>query len=364
MHYRIFSTWRLVAALAIMLYHFAHHGPPGSMLLVERIELMLPMLDMFFIISGFLIFEAYRDKIGNAREYASYIARRFARIYPLHIITLAFFVAVGIAGHFGYVKTGGAARYDLSQLLPNLLLMQAWGVTRELSLNYVSWSLSAEWFCYLLLPLIVLFFRYGGAAGLLALFAMTVAILETLSATGVVPFKSWLMADTWGAYRAFADFTMGAFIAAAANGSRMTLRSHCPAWLTMLSAIVTMQLKWPPYLGYGLVAAALYLAAVCERNAPERSRWLDFAAPAATVSFGIYMWHPVIETLTFHFVWPRLVAPLGINFYAFLPLPMAVSVLIAWASYHSLERWTGRWLAWRLGALANSRRARLPAAGE
>lgn len=360
MHYRIYSIWRLVAALVIMLYHFAHYGPEGSQALVER---MLPMLDMFFIISGFLIFEAYRDKIDSGRDYAAFAVRRFARIYPLHLATLAFFVTIGIAGHLGYVQTGGATRYDLSQLLPNLLLVQAWGVTRELSLNYVSWSLSAEWFCYLMLPLILLFFRRGGAAGLALLFALVIALLETLSFTGVMPFKSWLRADTWGAYRAFADFVVGALIAALAGAAGRALCSHWPAWLTMLAAIVTMQLKWPPYLSYALVVAALYLAAICERNTPERARWLDFAAPAATVSFGIYMWHPVIETMTFHYVWPKLIAPTGLGFYAFLPIPMVASILLAWLSYHTYERWTGKWIAARLGALAKARQRRLPAPG-
>ncbi len=90
MHYRIFSTWRLIAALVIMLYHFCHYGPEGARDIIEHIERMLPMLDMFFIISGYLIFDAYRDRVGTGRDYYDYIVRRFARIYPLILRHSAF----------------------------------------------------------------------------------------------------------------------------------------------------------------------------------------------------------------------------------------------------------------------------------
>lgn len=346
-----------------MIYHFSHYGPEGSRDVIERIERMLPMLDMFFIISGFLIFEAYRDRIGTAADYFVYLARRFARIYPLHIATLGFFAAIGMAGHFGFVQTGGGSRYDLSQVLPNLLLVQAWGVSRELSLNYVSWSLSAEWLCYLLLPVIVLFHRGAGLAGLVLLLAIVVATLEILTMTGVMPFKSWLKADTWGAWRAFADFIVGALIATAARAANWRLRSHWPAWLMIIVAIATMQMQWPVYASYALMAFALFLAAVGERNTPERARWLEFAMPVAIVSFGIYMWHPVIETLTYQILWPRFVAPTGVNFYVFMLFPMVASILLAMASFHTYERWTGRLITQSLGG-ARLRPARLPAPGE
>jgi peptidoglycan/LPS O-acetylase OafA/YrhL len=364
MHYRIFSTWRLAAALVIMLYHFCHYGPEGARDIIEHIERMLPMLDMFFIISGYLIFDVYRDRIGSPREYYDYIVRRFARIYPLHIATLGFFIAIAVAGHFGLVKTGGASRYDLSQVLPNLLLVQSWGVTRELSLNYVSWSLSAEWFCYLAFPLIVLFFRKGGATGLVLLFAGMIALLEGLSYAGLVPFRSWLLADTWGAYRAFVDFVAGALIATVVTNGRFTLRSHWPAWLLLGAAIISMQMKWPAYVSYFLVIIALFLAAVCERNAPERAAWLDFAAPAAAVSFGIYMWHPVIETLVYTILWPRLVGWISVDFYLFMLLPMALSVFVAWLSSRTYERWTGRWISAKLRGLVRPPAQRIPAAAE
>ena len=30
MHYRIFETWRLIAAISIMMWHFMRFAPPGT----------------------------------------------------------------------------------------------------------------------------------------------------------------------------------------------------------------------------------------------------------------------------------------------------------------------------------------------
>ncbi len=183
--------------------------------------------------------------------------------------------------------------------MPNLLLVQSWGVTRELSLNYVSWSLSAEWFCYLAFPLIVLFFRKGGATGTRSAVRGNDRPFGSTDYSGVVPFKSWLMAGHMGRLSCFVDFVAGAFIADNGRSQRLKFRSHWPAWLVLGAAIVSMQMKWPAYLGYFLVIVALFLAAVLRTQCAERAAWLEFAAPAAAVSFGIYMWHPVIETLIY-----------------------------------------------------------------
>src|SRR5690606_17171032 len=89
-------------------------------------------------------------------SYARFLVRRVARFYPLYLATLAFFVVVGAAVQAGFASTGVDGRYDFSALPANILLMQGWGLTDTLTFNYVGWTLSAEWFCYLTLPAIVL----------------------------------------------------------------------------------------------------------------------------------------------------------------------------------------------------------------
>ncbi|RCS25140.1 acyltransferase [Phyllobacterium salinisoli] len=351
MYFRLFEFWRLIAALLIMLYHFSFNGPPGTGWLLDWLERLRPLLDMFFIISGFLIVLHYGDKVTDLRSYRLYMVRRFARLYPLHIITFLLFLAVGIGYHLGILRPfGGAERYDMGQIVPNLLLVQGWGFSHELTFNFVSWSLSAEWFSYLLLPLILFANRLAGAKGLVALLLLWIALLEILLALHIMPGKHWVEADTWGAYRAFADFIAGALIAVLASRSRLTLTSRWPAWLTMLASCTLMQLQVNYYYSLVVLAIAVFLAAVAERNDQNSPVYPRLLRPFAAVSFGIYLWHPVVEIVMFGLVWKRLVAPLGIvDFYAFLPIPMIATMIVAVLSYRWFEKPIGDWFLRRLG---------------
>ena len=343
MQYRIFGAWRLLAAFLVMTYHFCHYAPVGREQVIAWFERLMPLLDMFFIISGVLIYQRYSGRVLSLEGYKAYLIRRIARLYPLHLLTTGFFVLVGLAVMAGLVQSngahGGLERYDWAQLPSNLLLIQAWGVSDALTFNYVSWSISAEWFCYLAMPMIALADRRGGTAGMALLLAAVLVALETLTSAGIMPFDSWMKASTWGAFRAFADFIIGAIIIRAALASDLSLKSPWPAWALILTACAGMQAGWAPYLSLFLIALALFLAAVSEKNAPQRSAWLDLFAPLTAVSFGIYLWHPIFEALFISFVWRQLIEPSGmIGFYPFLLLPMALTALTAWLSYFLLEK--------------------------
>jgi peptidoglycan/LPS O-acetylase OafA/YrhL len=343
MQYRIFGVWRLIAAFLVMAYHFCHYAPVNREAVIAWFERLMPLLDMFFMVSGVLIYQRYSGRVLSVEGYKTYLIRRIARLYPLHILTTGFFVIVGLGIMGGLIHSngaeGGMQRYDWGQLPSNLLLIQAWGVSDALTFNYVSWSISAEWFCYLLLPLIAFADRRGGAAGMALLLAAVLIALETLVSAGIMPYESWMKASTWGAYRAFADFIIGAIIIRSALVSDFSLKSPWPAWALIIISCIGMQVGWAPYLSLFLIATALFLAAVSEKNAPRRSAWLDIFSPLTAVSFGIYLWHPIYEALLISFGWRKFIEPSGlIGFYPFLVLPMALTALTAWLSYFLLEK--------------------------
>lgn len=362
MHYRIFETWRLSAALAIMAWHFLRFAPPGHEEVSAALYRLMPLMEMFFMISGFLIMQRYGDTLlTEPGSWRRFIVRRIARFYPLYMVTLGFFVIVAVAIRLGVVATDAPERYDLAALPANILLVQAWGFTDTLTFNYVAWCMSAEWFCYLLLPIIVLAYRGGGKAGLLVLAVACVAALELAVARGLIPFESWLEANTWGAYRAFADFALGAFVAVAARDSRWRLASHAPAWTVFALSIAAMATRQDSYLIVALLALAMFCAAVAERNAPARSGYLAFLHPVGRVSLGIYLIHPVIEAVFFSILWRKLIEPTGaVDFYAYWFAPMIVTVLVAVASDRWFEGPTARYL----NGLAGNRTTRSLAPAE
>lgn len=361
-HFRILETWRLMAAIAVMAYHFLRFGPEGKEEIGDYLYRFLPLMEMFFIISGFLIMLRYADTLLVERgSWRRFILRRVARLYPVYLVTLAFFGAVGLAVSLGIVSSNDPGRYDFSAFIYNLLLVQGWGFTGQLTFNYVGWTLSAEWFCYLLLPVVMLSWRIGGLGGIAFFCAAILLALEAATRYGIIPFDTWMEANTWGAYRAFGGFALGALLAVLVREWTWTIRSHVPAWAAFALSIAAMATGQNPYMVLLLLCLSVLFAAIAEENAPERSSYLAPLGPFGRVSFGIYMLHPVVETLFFSLLWRMAIEPAGLlPFYAYWLMPAVVTVALALASDRWFEGPVARWLLARGGV---GGRASAPAAG-
>ena len=296
-----------------MLYHVLLYGPEKYTDFAFFLERLTPLLDMFFIVSGFLISVHYSDRLKSFADYRVFLVRRMARLYPLHLLTLAFFCLIWLAVSFGLVSARMTNSYSLVELVKELLLINAWGTSDILTFNYVSWSLSAEWFCYLLFPVILFVRNKGGLWALIMFLMLYIGGMELATDAGVMPIPSWLHADTWGAYRVFADFLAGAIIANLAARRLIRIRSHLLAWSILAMAIIYM-LSAPSW-SYGPILSiylACYVAAQVEFNRPEALPFYKPFRPIAAASFGIYLWHPVLASVVIGLLWNRFLAPMGI----------------------------------------------------
>lgn len=356
--FRTLGLWRVGAAILVMIFHFLIYGSTSGIQAAHRLRALMPLLDMFLMVSGFLIMFRYADKLLVERgSYRKFITRRLARFYPLYLATLIYFVLVGVAVHMGLIGSSAEGRYDWSTLPANILLIQGWGFTDTLTFNYVGWTLSAEWFCYLTLPVVVLAHRRYGLGGLAVLIVLTVLALELAVAVGIMPFSSWQVADTWGAYRAFADFAVGAFVAVLVRDSRWQLRSVLPGWSLFAATVLAMWYGLGGYPALVLLAVSIFLAALGERNNPDAMRWARPLDPVANVSFSIYLIHPVAASLGLGIVWRRILEPMQVmSFYVYWLVPMALVVIVALLSAHYFEKPVSKMLNDRFSGVFVSRR--------
>lgn len=154
---------RFVAAFAVFVHHMANRfGVPQF-----RVALGALGVSFFFVLSGFILTYVYDGRLkkdGIRRFYFT----RFARIWPLHFVTLLmvlFLVGQWFVG------------FDIRVLLGNLLLIQSWIPDNNFtfSMNNVAWSISTEMFFYVMFPLLLLggqrkfWFKFAGVAFLIAL---------------------------------------------------------------------------------------------------------------------------------------------------------------------------------------------------
>jgi peptidoglycan/LPS O-acetylase OafA/YrhL len=179
---------RFFAAAWVVVFHtmgYLHPDFRGIGPLVAHGEVAV---DLFFVLSGFILAHVYYDGFArlDARSWATFLVRRLARIYPAHLMMLAAWIAYVLAGRLGGAAISTPERYEPTAILSNLLLVQAWGFERSLTWNYPAWSISAEWFAYLLFPpLCLLLHRLGRARpwlGLLLAEALLVGLDQGFNA--------------------------------------------------------------------------------------------------------------------------------------------------------------------------------------
>jgi exopolysaccharide production protein ExoZ len=109
-------------------------------------------VDMFFVISGYLIYGAV---IKKSMHIAPFLKRRVQRIYPTFLSVFALYV-LGMYLIPGSTKAAWHSPGYLIYVVENLLLLP--GILPITPIISVAWSLSFEIFFYVTLPIIVVFF--------------------------------------------------------------------------------------------------------------------------------------------------------------------------------------------------------------
>ncbi|MBO9706972.1 MAG: acyltransferase [Caulobacter sp.] len=144
------TALRFFAAFWVVMYHYwpnlSAAAPPQ---LVAKGYLGV---EAFFTLSGFILCHVYLQGLGQGRfRYGDFLWNRLARVYPLHLATMA---GVGLMA-FAAMRAGLSVDPNIlswAALPANLLLVQAWGFAPVSGWNHPSWSISAEWFAYLCFP--------------------------------------------------------------------------------------------------------------------------------------------------------------------------------------------------------------------
>ncbi|HYE52311.1 MAG TPA: acyltransferase [Azospirillaceae bacterium] len=153
---------RAVAALWVVLYHLREVGDDrfldlGPFDTLVRFGFL--GVELFFVLSGFILMHVYRETFSDSLrggDWANFLWLRVARLYPVHLVTLGMMLALYLAGLTLFkVVPNNAYAYTPVSLLHNLAMTHAWfpGVG---SPNTPAWSISAEWFGYLLFPVLAM----------------------------------------------------------------------------------------------------------------------------------------------------------------------------------------------------------------
>ena len=296
---------RGIAALLVVIFH-------SNLMLMPFLPMGEPHLiwagwlwvDFFFVLSGFIISYVYGDSFKDtltSGDYWKYIKARFARVYPLHFVTLVWCLICAII--ILHYADGVAPFYkdmiNPSAAIPSFLFLQTFGLYISAPLNTPSWSLSTEWWVYMVFPLLVPFFCHLKARGIVAMTVfiggLFVFIKYYLGPVGL-PFPggspSLNIITDFGVLRCLAGFLLGMLLFRVYEESIAIsfLRKSWVFIVFFLSVIVTMHIGVEDILVIALFPFVILTAAYNHTtvkkilDTPVLQRLGDW-------SFSIYMVH-------------------------------------------------------------------------
>ena len=308
-------------------------------------------VEVFFILSGFILSHVYLPAAESGRfRYGAFLKARLARIYPLHLICLATIGALATAA----VLLGRDIDpniLSMPSLLPNLLLVHAWGLAPVSGWNHPSWSISAEWFAYLAFPAfawVTIRLRKRPEAALAAALVLVFALNALFLKFAGFPLTKATYA--WGALRIVPCFALGCALYLVWRSGAVQSRTAALVGALFFGAALVFgaQADLPDpvlvTLGGGLI---LFLAALSSTGSKALSH--PVLVYLGEISYSIYMVHTLWDLIfvnglssALHLETKQL--PLGI----WLVLLAGVIPLAA-ASYHLIEKPAReRVRAWRL----------------
>ncbi|CAN1554842.1 COG1835 Predicted acyltransferases [Rhabdaerophilaceae bacterium] len=286
--------WRGLAALAIAFYHLPVAHPFRDAAGWKNLEFFV---DFFFVLSGFVICHAWGQRLSNLAEASTFMLRRFWRVWPLHFgILIVFFglesvewLAFKLAGlSLGEAPFSGSS--SLPALLSNIVLVQSFNLHGTTTWNGPAWSISVEFWTYLVFAAVMLMCR--GRAWALALVAAAGALMVALWS------PIWLFAThDFGMPRALYGFFAGALVyrllEGRGNGSRagsgLELAAVAAMLVWMASTGMNVTSMFAPVVFAGLVVVfarggGIVSAGLVSRPIQALGLW----------SYSIYLVHTLI----------------------------------------------------------------------
>jgi peptidoglycan/LPS O-acetylase OafA/YrhL len=284
---------RFVAAMCVVLGHAIPKIVPFTKT-PELVELLSQLaaegMSLFFVLSGFVIYYNYSGTLGGATRLYNFFVARFARLYPLYFVCMCYdLMRLTYAGL-------PAARIALPYYAT---LTQSW-IYRPIgdnsliyqfgSIPQITWSISTEWFFYLVFPLACIAISHLTTLGrtlwtAAALVAVTTTIMATLTAHSDAIFTYGL--NTFGRVGADQQDSVYRWLMYFSPYARIY-----EFFLGCLCAAIFMKLDTPPSAAEERCGSYLTAGAIL---AVAMMHWLMFGLESHAP------WHHVVQGLHMNF---------------------------------------------------------------
>jgi peptidoglycan/LPS O-acetylase OafA/YrhL len=347
---------RGVAALWVVLYHYcgtAQFLPnlditPHSYLISKGYL----AVDMFFILSGFVMAHVYRRTFSESvsKHYRGFLVARIARLYPLHVFILALFILAATASQFMTgLATGSFESIPLTgprswgAIIANIFMLQGLAAGR-LSWNYPAWSISVEFIAYLAFPFALPAIARAPNPVRLFLAALFFAVLAWLAAITKGDLDQWNGLITL--VRCMPEFLLGTILYFAFRdyGEKFWLNTDFAMLAVLTVTLAGLHFGAPDLLIVSLFATLVFLAVsntgTCAKLANTGPLiWLG------EISYSLYLIHGLIQ-----FIASKGLGALGVQHTAALSSGQSLAlmmVMLALCIFCASATYSGIEIIWR-----------------
>lgn len=166
------ESLRGIAALLVVFYHIGWMYPLYNIELFRNGALMV---DLFFVLSGFVMVHSYGSKLGEKGSFKKFIFARFWRIYPLHFVFLIVFLGIEVAKYIAETQLAlnsnnpAFSKSNFESFIYHLLLIHSMGFQEQGSFNSPSWSISVEFYAYILFAITIILFTTDRSRNIISL---------------------------------------------------------------------------------------------------------------------------------------------------------------------------------------------------
>lgn len=335
------TSLRFFAAISIVIFHYTHEIDVSHESIPGR---LYTGVDFFFILSGFILAHCYIKDIENGKFSArDFYIKRFARIYPVHTLTL---IAAGLVTviYILLLQTVFYPNETKICFFSSLLMVHAWGIHSDTCFNNPSWSISAEWFAYLLFPLL--------AAKAMNMKPSSVVLYSGLSLLAFCVLfhflgKPFTQLTAQGFLRILPTFFMG--IGLYLLGRQYSLRHAGKTWIyaSVTSLIFSVSVGLPDFVTVMLFAVLIFVIADNYRKGTPTILENKHLIYWGEVSFSIYMWHYVFHKAITTPVMMRALdgsKAFGTPYWIAALISLILTFIVSHLTYKYVERPSRAWI--------------------
>jgi peptidoglycan/LPS O-acetylase OafA/YrhL len=347
-------------AIAMVL---AHHyfllpiaAPPGTLWSYVQAagRLAWSGVDLFFVLSGFLIGGILLDVRGSPNYFRVFYTRRFFRIVPIYSVCLAGAYILSLLVDHGLAAKLAWMFRDRFTFKPYLVFLQNFWMASHTTYGIfglgVTWSLAVEEQFYLTLPCVVRFLTprrlvVAVAAGI----AFAPVLRITLYSLWPSHVLSWVVLMPC---RADA-LLLGVLVAILVRNFYPLLQTHRavlpPAALVLAFGFAILTAKAPnPYrfgmLSFGFTWLALFYTSIllCALLYPESLlarvlRWSSLGW-LGSIAYGTYLLHEFVRSFYFGLTWSHLPERMSLPELSVSLLALATTLAVCQVSWRVFER--------------------------